>query len=117
MLRFRSWCDEVLALAFFFGGIIILEPPISSSQCNQTMKSKIEPMKDIAKMLRGHKRLILNWFEMQGKISVGIVEGFNTKAKLTTRKTFGFRTYKVHRIALSHQLGDLPTPDFLPKLC
>ena len=85
--------------------------------CNQTMKSKIEPMKGIAKMLRRHKKLILNWFEMQGKISAGIVEGFNTKAKLTTRKAFGFRTYKVHRIALLHQLGDLPTPDFLPKLC
>ena len=81
------------------------------------MKCKVEPMKDIAKMLRRHKRLILNWFEMQGKISAGIVEGFNTKAKLTTRKAFGFRTYKVHRIALLHQLGDLPTPDFLPKLC
>ena len=67
------------------------------------MKSKIEPMKDIAKMLRRHKRLILNWFEMQGKISAGIVEGFNTKAKLTTRKAFGFRTYKVQRIALLHQ--------------
>ena len=85
--------------------------------CNQTMKSKIEAMKDIAKMLRRHKNLILNWFEMQGKIWAGIVEGFNTKAKLTTRKAFGFRIYKVHRIALLDQLGDLPTPDKVAKLC
>ena len=50
-------------------------------------------------------------------VPIAQTSGFNTKAKLTTRKAFGFRTYKVHRIALLHQLGDLPTPDFLPKLC
>lgn len=85
--------------------------------CARTMKSKIEPMKDMAKSLRRHKVLILNWFEMKGQISAGIVEGFNTKAKLTARKSFGFRTYKVHRIALLHQMGDLPTPEFTHRYC
>ena len=85
--------------------------------CTRTMRSKIEPMKDIAKMLRRHRGLILNWFEMKGTISSGIVEGFNTKAKLTTRKAFGFRSYKVQRIALLHQLGDLPVPDSAHKYC
>lgn len=85
--------------------------------CNRTMRSKIEPMKNIAKMLRKYKELIMNWFEMKGKISAGIVEGFNTKAKLTTRKSFGFRTYKVLRIALLHQLGDLPIPESTHKYC
>jgi len=87
------------------------------SWCTRTMRSKIEPMKDIAKMIRRHKSLILNWFEMKGKISSGIVEGFNTKAKLTTRKSFGFKSYKIHRIALLHQLGDLPVPSSVNKYC
>jgi transposase len=82
------------------------------SWCTQVMRSKIEPMKDVAKSIRKHKTLILNWFEMKGEISAGIVEGFNTKAKLTARKSFGFRTYSVHRVALLHQLGALPIPDF-----
>ena len=80
--------------------------------CTRAMRSKLEPMKGIAKMLRRHEKLILNWFVMNGKLSSGIVEGFNTKAKLTIRKAFGFRSYKTLRTALLHQLGDLPTPEF-----
>jgi len=87
------------------------------SWCTRTMRSKIEPMKGIAKMLRRHKPLIMNWFEMKGQISAGIVEGFNTKAKLTTRKAFGFRSYMGLRIALLHQLGDLPTPESTHRYC
>jgi len=80
--------------------------------CTRTMRSKLEPMKRVAKMIRRHESLILNWFVMSGKLSSGIVEGFNTKAKLTIRKGFGFRSYKTLRVALLHQLGDLPTPEF-----
>ena len=80
--------------------------------CTRAMRSKLEPMKGVAKMLRRHHDLILNWFVMNGKLSSGIVEGFNTKAKLTIRKAFGFRSYKALRVALLHQLGDLPTPEF-----
>lgn len=70
------------------------------------MKSQLEPMKDVAKMLRCHEGLILKWFETKGELSSGIVEGFNTKAKLTVRKGYGFKSYKSLRIALLHQLGD-----------
>jgi hypothetical protein len=34
------------------------------------------------------------------------VEDFNTKAKLTTRKAYGFRTYHGAEIALYHALGE-----------
>ncbi len=80
--------------------------------CTRTMRSKIEPMKKVAKTLRRHRPLILNWFRAKGTISAGIVEGFNNKAKLTMRKAYGFRTAKAIEIALYHQLGDLPEPDF-----
>src|SRR5438094_669257 len=50
-------------------------------------------MKRVANMLREHRTLILNWFEARGTISSGIVEGFNNKAKLTTKRAYGFRTY------------------------
>ncbi|WP_419624921.1 hypothetical protein, partial [Thiolapillus sp.] len=33
------------------------------------------------------------------------MEGFNTKAKLTSRKSFGFRTYRGAEIALYHALA------------
>ena len=78
--------------------------------CTKTMRSKIEPMKKVAKMLRRHRPLLLNWFRAKKRFSSGIVEGFNTKAKLTTRKAYGFRTYKAIEIALYHALGALPVP-------
>jgi len=48
-------------------------------------------MKKVARMLRGHRALLLNWFGAKGHLSSGSVEGLNTKAKLTIRKAFGFR--------------------------
>ena len=80
--------------------------------CTRTMRSKIDPMKKVAKTLRRHRELILNWFRAEGTLSSGIVEGLNNKAKLTMRKAYGFRTAKAIEIALYHQLGDLPEPDF-----
>ena len=78
--------------------------------CAKTMRSKIEPMKKVARMLRNHRRLLLNWFWAERRFSSGVVEGFNNKAKLTTRKAYGFRTYQAIEIALYHALGDLPVP-------
>ena len=85
--------------------------------CTRTMRSKIEPMKKIAKTLRRHRDLILNWFRAEGAISAGIAEGLNNKAKLTMRKAYGFRTEKAIKIALYHQLGDLPEPKFTHRFC
>jgi transposase len=76
------------------------------------MRSKIEPMKKVARMMRKHRPLILNWFTAKGQLSSGIVEGFNAKAKLTTRKAFGFRSYHALEIALYHTLGGLPESNF-----
>ncbi|MCU7893682.1 MAG: transposase [Candidatus Thiodiazotropha sp. (ex Lucinoma aequizonata)] len=79
--------------------------------CTKTMRSKIEPMKRVAKMLKRQRHLLLNWFRAKKKFSSGIVEGFNTKAKVTTRKAYGFRTYHAAEIALYHTLVALPVPE------
>ena len=50
------------------------------------MRSRIEPMKKVARMLRRHRPLILNWFRARGEISAAIVEGFNNKAKTVHQK-------------------------------
>ena len=83
--------------------------------CSRTMRSQLEPMKTVARTLRNHRELILNWFRAQGAISAGSVEGMNNKVKLTTRKSYGFRTYEAIEIALYHNLGRLPEPDFTHK--
>ena len=85
--------------------------------CTRTMRSKIEPMKKVARMLRSHEELILNWFKARGTISAGIAEGLNSKVKLTTRKAYGFRTFNAVKTALYHSLGALPEPEFTHKFC
>ena len=85
--------------------------------CSRTMRSRIEPMKKVAKTLRKHRGLILNWFRAKGMISAAAVEGLNNKAKLTTRKAFGFRTFNAIEVALFHTLGDLPEPPITHRFC
>jgi transposase len=43
----------------------------------RVMRSRIEPFKKVARSLRQHRQLILNWFKAQGEHSTGIVEGLN----------------------------------------
>jgi len=47
-----------------------------------------------------------------GIVSCANVEASNNKFKLTIRKAFGFRSFEVLRVAVLHQLGDLPEPQF-----
>jgi transposase len=78
--------------------------------CRKAMYSKIEPIKKVARMLRGHRELILNWFRAKKEFSCGVVEGLNNKAKLSTKMAYGFGTFKTLQMVLYHRLGDLPEP-------
>jgi transposase len=77
------------------------------------MRSRLEPFKAFARTLRKHEPELLNWFAARGLFAHGATEGFNNKARITTRKAYGFRSYEHARIALYHALGDLPEPDWL----
>jgi transposase len=79
--------------------------------CFQTMRSRIEPMKKIARTLRTHRELLLNYFKARKQFSSGVVEGMNNKAKLTMRRSYGFRTFRILELALYHSLGKLPEPE------
>ncbi len=68
-------------------------------------------MKKVAASLRKHRPLLLNWFKVK-HISAGAVEGLNNKAKVTMRKSYGFRSFRIAELALYHSLADLPHPDF-----
>jgi len=72
------------------------------------MRSKIEPMKDIAKMLRRHQELIINWFRTKKQFNNGMVEGLNLKWNHTVRKAFGFRIFTALQMASFRQPGDPP---------
>ncbi len=59
----------------------------------RALRSRIEPMKKVARMLRSHEDLLMNWFRAKGEISSGAVEGLNNKIRVVTRRSYGFRTY------------------------
>lgn len=81
----------------------------------RAMRSKLEPVKKVARMLRNHQSLILNWFRAKGTVSSGAVEGLNNKLKVITRTSYGFRTFKAAETALYHKLGCLPEPPIVHK--
>ena len=77
----------------------------------RALRSRLEPMKKVARMLRAHEELLMNWFRAKGEISAGAVEGLNNKIRVVTRRSYGFRTYAAMEIALYHTLGRLPEPE------
>jgi transposase len=83
----------------------------------RVMRSRLEPMKKVARSIRAHRPLILNWFRAKGSVSAGAVEGLNNKVKLVTRKSYGFRTAEVAKLALLHNLGLLPEPKRTHRFC
>ena len=83
----------------------------------RVMRSRLEPIKKVARSIRGHRELILNWFKAKKEFNSGIVEGLNYKIKLTVRKAYGYRELKVAEIAIYHALGQLPEPVLTHRFC
>jgi transposase len=81
------------------------------------LRSRLQPMKKVARTLRGHEELIVNWFRAKGLFSSRMVEGFNYNVKLTMRKAYGFRTNEGVEVALYHRLGQLPEPKLSHRFC
>ena len=83
----------------------------------RAMRCRLEPIKKVARSIRSHQTLILNWFAARKEFSSGIVEGLNYRVKLTIRKAYGFRTLEAAEIALYHALGRLPEPKLTHEFC
>ena len=83
----------------------------------RALRSRLEPMTKVARMLRSHQELLLNWFRAKGEVSSGAVEGLNNKIRVVTRRSYGFRTYDAMEIALYHTLGKLPEPETTHRFC
>jgi transposase len=61
--------------------------------------------------------ILLNWFHARGASSNGSVEGMNNTAKLTIKKTYGFKSYNTPETALSQKLRKLPEPQSTHRFC
>ncbi len=85
--------------------------------CARAMRSRLDPIKAFVKTLRNHQPLLMNWFKAKKAFSSGTVEGLNRKINLVTRKSYGFRSFEVRKVALFHTMGKLPEPILLHRFC
>ena len=85
--------------------------------CERAMRSRLEPMKKMARMLRRHEPLLMNWFRAKGELSSAAVEGLNNKARVVTKRAYGYRTFSGIEVALYHTLGKLPEPECTHRFC
>jgi len=78
--------------------------------CTRVLRSRLEPLKKVARTLRRHRRLLLNYFAAKKQFTNSIVEGLNNKLKTTLKRAYGFRTDLARKVALYHALAKLPEP-------
>lgn len=81
-----------------------------SQWITRAKRSRIKQMIKVAETLQSHQELIINWITARREIRSGAVEGFNNKARVLTKRSYGFRTFDVLQLALFHTLGKLPEP-------
>ena len=75
---------------------------------NSAMRSKLQPFKKFAQMLRSHLDGILAW--TKARVSNGAVEGMNNKIKSISHRSFGFRSVQHFIAAIYHCCAKLPLP-------
>lgn len=75
---------------------------------NSAVRSRLEPFKKFARMLRSHLDGVLAWTKT--RLSNGAVEGMNNKIKSISHRSFGFRSAANFIAAIYHCCARLPLP-------
>jgi len=83
----------------------------------RAMRSRLEPMKKVARMLRSHEELLLNYFRAKRQYNSGVVEGLNNKARVSLAHGYGHRSSEILKLVLYHALAELPEPPSKHKFC
>jgi transposase len=71
----------------------------------QVMRSRIDPLKKVARMLARHLEGLLNYFEH--RITNAIAEGFNSRIQARKAAARGFRSFKNYRTRILFFCGKL----------
>lgn len=87
------------------------------SWITRALRSRIGPMQRVARTFRAHSDLIINWFTWKKQFSTAAVEGMNNKIRVVTRRSYGFRSFPVLKVALYHTLAKLPEPQLTHRFC
>jgi transposase len=114
----RAWMLKETLQNFWHYRSLIWASAFLDVWCSRALRSRSGPMKKVARMLRAHQELLLNWSRAKGEISAAAVEGLNNKIRVVTRRSYGFRTCSAMEIALYHSSGRLPEAgEFTHRFC
>ncbi len=107
----RAWCRKEAFAHFWTYHHPHWAKALLDAWITRTLRSRLAPLRNVARTLRAHETVILNWFEWKKVFSSAAVEGPNNKARVVTRRSYGFRRFAVLKVALFHTLGKLPEPE------
>lgn len=113
----RAWCLKDAFMHFWTYHHPRWAKAFLDAWITRTLRSRQAPMQKVARTLRAHEALILNWFELKKAFSSAAVEGLNNKARVVTRRSYGFRVFSVMEVSLYHTLGKLPEPQLTHRFC
>jgi transposase len=76
------------------------------------IRSRLEPMKKVARMLKGHLPGLMSYFNHG--VTNALSEGFNSKIQSIKSAARGFRSFKNYRLRILFYCGKLDLNPFIP---
>lgn len=101
----RAWCIKENFTQFWSYSYKGAAKRFFKAWSNNAMRSKLEPVKKVVKMLRRHEEGLLNY--SQHGISNACAEGFNSAIQLIKANARGFRNFTNYRARILFHCGKL----------
>jgi len=107
----RAWCHKETFIEFWEQGSAQRGADFFKAWSNAVVRSKLEPLKKVARMLKEHLLGLLNYFAHP--ITNALTEGFNSRIQAIKADARGFRRFAAYRARILFHCGKL---DMLPDL-
>ena len=101
----RAWCIKENFSQFWSYSYKGAAKRFFKAKSNNAMRSKLEPVKKVVKMLRRHEEGLLSF--SQHRISNACAEGFNSAIQLIKANARGFRNFTNYRARILFHCGKL----------
>ena len=101
----RAWCIKENFTQFWSYSYKGAAKRFFKAWANNAMRSRLEPVKKVVKMLRRHEQGLLNF--SQHRISNACAEGFNSAIQLIKANARGFRNFTNYRARILFHCGKL----------
>ena len=109
----RAWTQKETFIEFWNQGSAERGEAFFKQWFNGVARSKLEPVKKVARMLKTHLLELLNYFAHP--ITNALTEGFNSKIQAIKADARGFRSFANYRIRILFHCGKLNLQPEIPS--